>query len=244
MSVEAYRMFLANADLQRGVGEEHTESSVVRRVGSGIAMTPGSGQLTDFQSDLQSDIGSDATTDDYATSGSNSSSLAMGGGQRHTSKELVAAVGHSWHRFLGLRSRWASLGLEYGGKDDWARQEAAFLAQHLVSVLEASGVGLHSSSGGTVQLTVVPTFKAPLDAAGIRMAVARSHIAWAVRPSTLADDLAACIGETVGQRELYTVVTLCALRDHPAAGGCISLALLVSHGGNDRAAGTFPHHDA
>ncbi|KAJ1798205.1 hypothetical protein LPJ59_002651 [Coemansia sp. RSA 2399] len=249
-SVNAYRLFLANSDLQQGIVDEHSEnyasvaatiSAEARResrVHRQSLQTPNSALLTDFQSDFASDA-----TEDYATSNSSSCISAMGGrSQQRPTRQLVAAIGHSWHKFLGLRSRWASLGLRYAGKDDWVYQESTFLTQHLLSVLEPGVLNMEDKNS-TVPLTVVPQFRAALDASRIKMAVARSHIERTVRPSMLASDLATCIREAVEHREPYTIVTLCALLEHTSAGSHIVLALLVSHGSNDQPFGAFPHHD-
>ncbi|KAJ2399073.1 hypothetical protein GGI23_002870, partial [Coemansia sp. RSA 2559] len=253
-SVDAYRLFLANSDLQQGIVDEHLENyaSVAAtvaaearresRVHRQSIQTPNSALLTDFQSDFQSDFASDAT-EDYATSNSSRSISAMGGrSHQRPTRQLIAAIGHSWHKFLGLRSRWASLGLRYAGKDDWVYQESTFLAQHLLSVLEPGALNMDDSNSA-VPLTVVPQFRAALDASGIKMAVARSHIERTVRPSMLASDLATCIREAVEHREPYTIVTLCALLEHTPTGSHVVLALLVSHGSNDQPFGAFPHHD-
>ncbi|KAJ1772610.1 hypothetical protein IW140_002109 [Coemansia sp. RSA 1813] len=243
-SVNAYRLFLANKELQRTNIDEHPDNAAAgashmeARVHRQSLQTPSSSLLTDFQSDITSDA-----TDDYATSSSSRCMSAMGGRSYHRpTRQLVAAVGHSWHKFLGLRSRWTSLGLRYAGKDDWVRQEATFLAQHLLSVLEPGALNTDDSNS-TIPLTVVPHFRAALDAGGIKMAVSRSHIARTVRASALAGDLAICIRDAVEHREPYTMVTVCALLDHTPTGSHMSLALLVSHGSNDQPFGAFPHHD-
>ncbi|KAJ2514393.1 hypothetical protein H4217_005779, partial [Coemansia sp. RSA 1939] len=245
-SIEAYRLFLANKELQQAGGSEQSDDGGMEsRIHRQTLQTPNSSLLTDFQSDIASDA-----TDDYATSTSSRSISALDfGDHRRQARQLIAAVGHSWHKFLTQRIRWSSLKLGYAGKDDWVRQETTFLAQHLLSVVEPGILNVDNSGNGnnsnaTIPVAVVPQFKGPFDAAGIKMAVSRMHVARTVRVSALAGDLAACIRDVIEHREPYTMVTLCVLAEPTAAGPpLVSLALLISHGSNDQPFGSFPHHD-
>ncbi|KAJ1992795.1 hypothetical protein GGI26_003147 [Coemansia sp. RSA 1358] len=269
-SVDAYRLFLANQDLQNALPS--TESAVelsdddasLRRqracqrderggqsasiavftsippaatalhsmlpggivinpqhLPSSSLQTPNSSLLTDFHSDFNSDL------DDSSISSIN----------ERSQMQLIALVGHSWHKFLSLRSRWVSLGLNYSSKDDWMKQEAAFLSRHMLSLLDYS-----TDPDMDVPLTIVPLFISSFDASNIEMAIGRSQLVRTVRLSSLASDLLPCIKECVDHKEPYTMVSLCRLTDR-ATHTQMSLALLVSHGSNDQRFGMFPHND-
>ncbi|KAJ1856558.1 hypothetical protein GGH12_002042 [Coemansia sp. RSA 1822] len=254
-SVEAYKLFLANSDLQNAVaaplesgdGLSDIEGVHRRARGSndgmlGLGMmgsppmslpnsaqvTPSSAMITDFGSDLtgsamMTDFGSDLTSDSADDSGDQ--------------QQLVAVAGHSWHRFLALRSRWQSLGLQYADKEDWMHQEIMFLVQHLFSHADYS-VDPH----GEIPLSIVPMFTGTFDAANIEMAVNRAQHVRAVRLATLVDDLLASM-QFVSNREPFTMLSLCWLTDR-ATRTYVSLALLVSHGSNSQRFGLFPHNDS
>ncbi|KAJ2732863.1 hypothetical protein IW152_003519 [Coemansia sp. BCRC 34962] len=180
--------------------------------------TPSSSLLTDFGSGFNSDANDDSSCD-YV---------------------FVSLAGHSWHKFLSQRNRWNSLGLSYTGKDDWVRQEAAFLVEHLFTLIDCDYP--HSTGPNTeVPLTIVPQFYGSFDAPNIEMAVSRSHTTRIVRLSHLVEDVISCL-EFVDNKEQFTVVSLCRLTDRQTR-SATSLALLVSHGSNSQRFGVFPHND-
>ncbi|KAJ2799038.1 hypothetical protein H4R21_003695, partial [Coemansia helicoidea] len=152
-------------------------------------------------------------------------------------QQLVAVAGHSWHRFLALRSRWASLGLRYAGREDWERREMAFAVRHVLTLADPA-----ADLRGDVALTVVPQFVGSFDAANIELAVARAHARQPVRVASLVDDLLDRVRQ-IDAREQFTVVSLCWLTDR-ATRTRASLALLVSHGSAGQRFGAFPHNDA
>ncbi|KAJ2724120.1 hypothetical protein GGI07_002155 [Coemansia sp. Benny D115] len=248
-SVEAYRLFLSNHELQsamstmpdsdaeqsesadshfqskktrgRGTADAHAQSALgsppLSLASSSIMQTPTSAILTDFGLDFHSDATDDST---------------------HEPLQLMAVAGHSWHKFLGLRSRWASLGLEYTGKDDWQRREMTFLVQHLLTMVPEYACGDYTSF---VPLTLVPLFVGSFDAANIEMAVGRAPAMRAVTWATLVDSLVACL-DAIETKEQFTVLSLCWLTDR-ATHSRSSLALLASHGNNAQRFGVFPHND-
>ncbi|KAJ1642653.1 hypothetical protein LPJ64_005520, partial [Coemansia asiatica] len=243
-SVDAYRRFLANRELQSAVaaGDSEAEQSDIGRrrvqqpeesdaiqtvlgsppqsLGSSAMQTPSSALVTDFGSDVYSDA-----TDDSIV------------GQREQ-MQLMAVAGHSWHRFLGLRSRWVSLGLDYASRDDWRRREAGFLAHHLLTLLPEYLCDVQA----TVPLCVVPLFAGSFDATSIEMAVARAHTVHSVVMGALADALLACV-DGIDTKEPYTVLSLCWLTDR-STHSRVALALLVSHGSSAQRFGVFPHNDS
>ncbi|KAJ1727418.1 hypothetical protein LPJ61_004580, partial [Coemansia biformis] len=237
-SVESYKLFLADRDLQQAAaaapdelssGASDSESRRRKRssADAGLAMgavrsppqsmassaqeTPTSAMMTDFGSDATDDSSSDQ-------------------------QQLVAVAAHSWHKFLSLRSRWTSLGLQYASREDWERREMAFMAQHLLTLVDAT-----TELQSEVTLTVVPQFAGSFDAANIEMAVGRSRTACCVRLATLVDDLLECIRQ-IDTREQFTMLSLCWLTDR-ATRTVGSLALLVSHGSSGQRFGAFPHND-
>ncbi|KAJ2690551.1 hypothetical protein IWW39_000645 [Coemansia spiralis] len=180
--------------------------------------TPSSSLLTDFGSGFNSDANDDGSCDHV----------------------FVSLAGHSWHKFLSQRNRWSSLGLNYAGKDDWVRQEAAFLVEHFFTLIDCEYP--HSTGPNTeVPLTIVPQFYGSFDAPNIEMAVSRSHTTRIIRLSRFVEDLISCL-EFVDNKEQFTVVSLCRLTDRQTR-STTSLALLVSHGSNSQRFGVFPHND-
>ncbi|KAJ2831565.1 hypothetical protein FBU31_002248 [Coemansia sp. 'formosensis'] len=181
--------------------------------------TPSSSLFSDFGSGFNSDANNDDGSSDHV---------------------LVSLAGHSWHKFLSQRNRWNSLGLNYSGKDDWVRQEAAFLVEHLFTLIDCDYP--HSTGSNTeVPLTIVPQFLGTFDAPNIEMAVSRSNTMRTVRLSYLVDDLISCL-EYVDNKEQFTVVSLCRLTDRQTR-STTSLALLASHGSNSQRFGVFPHNE-
>ncbi|KAJ1999093.1 hypothetical protein H4R26_005201, partial [Coemansia thaxteri] len=224
-SVDAYRLYAADRELQSGdvagsgSGSESPQRPKRRRASGGssnaaMLETPVSSLATDFSSDAGSEDGA-------------------------CDHVLVSVAGHSWHKFLGLRSRWASVGLRYSGRDDWVRREAAFLVQH---VLTQGAVGAVDAAGAEVALAVVPFFVGTFDAANIEMAVGRARATRTVRVASLVDDLVACIAG-VESKEPFSVLSLCRLTDRQTR-TATTLALLASHGSNTQRFGMFPHNDS
>ncbi|KAJ1827455.1 hypothetical protein LPJ56_001654 [Coemansia sp. RSA 2599] len=259
-SVEAYKRFLANRELQSSVvppaeseGEQSDfaagrrqnkqqmrgigvgGSSVMLDMDSDMAQsalgspplslassslqTPNSVLMTDFGSDVYSDA-----TDDSAA--------------HHEHMQLMAVVGHSWHKFLSLRSRWLSLGLDYASREDWQRKEAGFLAHHLLTLIPDYAC----DPAATVPLTFVPLFIGSFDATNIEMAVARARTVHSVTLGSLVDGLLRCL-ESIETKEPYTMLSLCWLTDR-ATHSRVSLALLISHGSSAQRFGVFPHNDS
>ncbi|KAJ2465981.1 hypothetical protein GGI03_002363 [Coemansia sp. RSA 2337] len=202
---------------------EHNSFAAFNSLPSSLASsvmleTPSSSLLTDFGSGFNSDANDDGSCDHV----------------------LISLAGHSWHKFLSQRNRWNSLGLNYSGKDDWARQEAAFLVEHFFTLIDCDYP--HSTGPNTeVPLIIVPQFFGSFDATNIEMAVSRSHTTRVVRLSCLVDELISCL-EFVDNKEQFTVVSLCRLTDRQTR-STTSLALLVSHGSNSQRFGVFPHND-
>ncbi|KAJ1842847.1 hypothetical protein LPJ73_005673, partial [Coemansia sp. RSA 2703] len=258
ISVVAYKQFLANRELQSAIApsaETEGEQSDIgsgnnsrrrirsqhqnHNIGSGLDLdsdlaqsmlgspplslasssmqTPSSALMTDFGSDFYSDGAEDNS---------------------HEHLQLMAVVGHSWHKFLSLRSRWLSLGLEYTSKEDWQQKEAGFLAHHLLTLIP----DFVCDPSSLIPLTLVPSFVGSFDATNIEMAVCRARTARTVTLSTLVDGILACM-DHIESREPYTVVSLCWLTDR-ATQSRVSLALLVSHGSNSQRFGGFPHNDS
>ncbi|KAJ2083384.1 hypothetical protein H4R24_000861 [Coemansia sp. RSA 988] len=148
---------------------------------------------------------------------------------------LEAVAGHSWHKFLLLRSRWDSLGLQYSSKEDWERRELEFLARHALTLGEAAGV---------TELRVVPQFVGTFDAANIELSVARAAHVRAVGTTGLVEELQGCL-RFVDGREQFTMLSLCWLTDR-ATRRQTTLALLVSYGGGSGGGqrfGVFPHNN-
>ncbi|KAI9476678.1 hypothetical protein BX667DRAFT_506840 [Coemansia mojavensis] len=229
MSVEAYKLFLANRDLQSAAitaedSEEQQQyyddllkleaiGSPPMSLGSSAHATPSSALNTDFEdmcSDSNDDIGDQ--------------------------QQLVAVVGHSWHKFLALRSRWLSLGLQYASKEDWAQQEVQFLVQHLLTLADYS-VDSHSD----IPLATVPLFTGTFDAANIELAVNRAQSVQMARLATLSSDILQIL-QSVDTREPFTMLSLCWMTDR-ATRTQASLALLISHGSHGQPFGLFPHND-
>ncbi|KAJ2786919.1 hypothetical protein GGI15_001132 [Coemansia interrupta] len=183
---------------------------------SSSMQTPSSALMTDFGSDFYSDSADDSS---------------------HEHLQLMAVVGHSWHKFLSLRSRWMSLGLEYASKEDWQRKEAGFLAHHLLTLIPDFACDPTS----LIPLTLVSQFVGSFDATNIEMAVSRARTASTVTLATLVDGLLA-IMDHIESKDPYTVVSLCWLTDR-ATHSRVSLALLVSHGSSSQRFGVFPHND-
>ncbi|KAJ2341485.1 hypothetical protein GGF43_006162, partial [Coemansia sp. RSA 2618] len=244
-SVEAYKLFLANRDLQTAVaapfdaGDGQSDSDMrihsgrSNMQGLGILGSPplslsGSAQATPLLTDagaamFGTDFGTDVSSDQASDDGSE--------------LQLVAVVGHSWHRFLTQSKRWQTLGLHYTGKDDWEQQEVMFLVQHLLTLADYS-VGAHSE----LPLSIVPMFAGTFDAANIEMAVNRAQHVRAVRLATLCEDLRSSL-KFVDTRDPFTMLSLCWLTDR-ATRTRASLALLVSHGSHGQRFGLFPHNDS
>ncbi|KAJ2452184.1 hypothetical protein EV183_003111 [Coemansia sp. RSA 2336] len=228
MSVEAYKLFLANRDLQNAAitaedseGQQNYDDllklealgSPPMSLASSAHATPSSALNTDFE-----DMCSDSNDD-------------MGDQQ-----QLVAIVGHSWHKFLALRSRWLSLGLQYASKEDWAQQEVQFMVQHLLTLADYS-VDSHSD----IPLATVPLFAGTFDAANIELSVNRAQSVRMVRLATLSSDLLQIV-QSVDTREPFTMLSLCWMTDR-ATRTRTSLALLISHGSHGQPFGLFPHNE-
>ncbi|KAJ1902114.1 hypothetical protein LPJ66_000289 [Kickxella alabastrina] len=173
--------------------------------------------MADFGSDFHSDA-----TDDTA----------------HDSLQLMGVVGHSWHKFLSQPNRWVSLGLGYANKDDWQKQEAGFLAQHLLTLVPEHVF----NSTAVMPLTMVPAFSGSFDAANIEMAVGRARSVRGFTWNALADSLLEFL-ELVDDSDQFTILSLCWLTDRLTQSQ-MSLSLLVSHGSNSQRFGGFPHNDA
>ncbi|KAJ2716904.1 hypothetical protein H4R19_000347 [Coemansia spiralis] len=244
-SVEAYRLFLADAGLQQAAAVAAAAAAV-------------SGELSSGPSDSESRRRKRSSVDVALVGAARSppQSLASSAQQTPSSAmmtdfgsddgsagelQLVAVAGHSWHRFLALRSRWTSLGLHYAGREDWERREMAFVVQHLLTLVDPAAATA-VDMGGSLPLTVVAQFAGSFDAANIEMAVARSPARRSVRVAALVDDLLACVRQ-IDAREQFTVVSLCWMADR-ATRTQASLALLVSHGSSGQRFGAFPHNDA
>ncbi|KAJ2705410.1 hypothetical protein FB645_002490 [Coemansia sp. IMI 203386] len=247
-SVEAYKKFLANRELQTSVvpapeseGDQSDYATGSRRrskqraavdsdmasalgspplsLASSSLQTPNSVLMTDFGSDFYSDATDDGTA-------------------HHEHMQLMAVAGHSWHKFLGLRSRWASLGLDYASRDDWQRKEAGFLAHHLLTLVP----DFACDPAAVVPLALVPLFVGSFDASNIEMAAARARTVYSVTLGSLVDGLLGCL-DAIDSKEPYTMLSLCWLSDR-ATHSRMSLALLVSHGSNAQRFGVFPHNDS
>ncbi|KAJ2303900.1 hypothetical protein IWW54_005586, partial [Coemansia sp. RSA 2705] len=241
-SVEAYTLFLANRALQSAVAVPASspdaasdgEAQRGRRAGGSLG-------AAGFGSPPQS-LGSSAAATELGSAHATPSSAAMtefgSDMEDGEPQQLVAAVGRSWHRFLALRSRWQSLGLQYAGRDDWQQQELAALAQHALTLADYS-----IDAQADLALSVVPLFAGTFDAANIEMAVNRAQHVRTARLATLAADVAACL-QFVDGREQFAMLSLCWLVDR-ATRTRPALALLVSYGGGGgQRFGLFPHNDA
>ncbi|PIA18540.1 hypothetical protein COEREDRAFT_85020 [Coemansia reversa NRRL 1564] len=148
---------------------------------------------------------------------------------------LEAVSGHSWHKFLWMRTRWESLGLKYTSKEDWERRELGFLVQHALTLGDAAGV---------TELRVVPQFVGTFDAANIELSVARAAHVRKIGSAGLVEELRGCLRFVDGS-EHFTMLSLCWLTDR-ATHRQTTLALLVSYGGGlsgGQRFGVFPHNN-
>ncbi|KAJ1958008.1 hypothetical protein EC988_000541 [Linderina pennispora] len=148
---------------------------------------------------------------------------------------LQAVVGHSWHKFLCDRNRWVSLGLMYADELDWETQEAEFLTQHLISMVE------FVSNVNEIPLMLVSSHTGSFDANSILQAVAQADTMLTVSLSNLSSDIHQCL-QYVERGGHYTMLSLCLLADRQMQ-SAPSLALLVSRGDSSNRFGTYPHHD-
>ncbi|KAJ1933875.1 hypothetical protein FBU59_005883, partial [Linderina macrospora] len=148
---------------------------------------------------------------------------------------LQAVVGHSWHKFLCDRNRWASLGLAYADEVDWETQEAEFLTQHLVSMFE------FVSNVNEIPLMLVSSFTNSFDANNILQAISQADTMLAVSLTNLSSDVHQCL-QYVERGGHYTMLSLCLLVDRQTQ-SVPSLALLVSRGDSSNRFAVFPHHD-
>ncbi|KAJ2794663.1 hypothetical protein H4R20_006148, partial [Coemansia guatemalensis] len=187
------------------------------------------GQRAAEATEVESSVDSPAAAE-TVTETASESEMDEGSGLR-----LEAVAGHSWHKFLLLRSRWESLGLQYADKEDWEQRELEFLARHALTLGDAAGV---------TELRVVPQFVGTFDAANIELSVARAAHVRAVGTAGLMEELRACL-RFVDGREQFTMLSLCWLTDR-ATHRQTTLALLVSYGGGPGGAqrfGVFPHNN-
>ncbi|KAI8319753.1 hypothetical protein GQ54DRAFT_299098 [Martensiomyces pterosporus] len=175
--------------------------------------TPSTVLMTDFSSDFNSDVNDEGNE-----------------------LELVSVVGHSWHKFLCDRNRWASLGLSYRDNEDWERQEVSFLVRHLLTLFDCSFDNLE------IPLTFVPAFSGALDSPSIEQAVNRSNSVRYVTLGSLDAELLQCLEHVDRKEQQYTMLSLCLLTDR-ASHLETALALLVSRGNSGQRFGAFPHND-
>ncbi|KAJ2616718.1 hypothetical protein H4S08_000654 [Coemansia sp. RSA 1365] len=148
---------------------------------------------------------------------------------------LEAVSGHSWHKFLWMRTRWESLGLKYSGREDWERRELGFLVRHALTLGDATNV---------TELRVVPQFVGTFDAANIELSVARAAHVRKIGSAGLVEELRGCLRFVDGS-EHFTMLSLCWLTDR-ATHRQTTLALLVSYGGGTNGGqrfGVFPHNN-